>query len=462
MIYLLLGLLVIFFCLDGLNFSRYNAALTRKVFHFEKIIFLTFLLSAILILCSPSHPWKALAQFTFFYTATFYFIRRRRLLKLLPSEPDIVSEEENDTDAEKRMSRKQQMLIIAGAMGVIYYWFYGMCVLSSLTVVVFRLIGLGNYELLEMVLMTFVSSGFVFYLIYRVSPTLSKQGFADSIRLAYPENSAHKVFIVPALLGVVFAACSAYIMINRVTPPETPLSEVLGENPSALVVVFLLFLAVIVAPFIEEVVFRGYFFRVFRQFMGRMPVIIIIGLTFALLHVPQYWGDWLAIGMVTLLGLVLTFLREWSGSTLSSIITHYVYNAGVTIIPVIYLMTSNPSYFDYQAYSQEYDTPKKEKLLLESIKVQPDLAEAYNELAKLYAHEHIKLEDGLSLIDQALSYYPEKTDFLDTKAEILYHLNRYEESILIRREILNKKDLSEKKKDYIERKIKEVERAFSN
>ena len=88
---------------------------------------------------------------------------------------------------------------------------------------------------------------------------------------------------------------------------------------------------------------------------GKKFAIYVIALVFAFLHLGQYWGDWLAIGMVTLLGFALTILRAYSGTTIASVIAHYVYNGGVTIIPIIMMILSNPAYFKYKTYFHSYD-----------------------------------------------------------------------------------------------------------
>jgi len=77
------------------------------------------------------------------------------------------------------------------------------------------------------------------------------------------------------------------------------------------------------APLGEEIIFRGYFFRVLSVVKGPVWSAVIIALSFGLLHVEQYWGDWLAIAMVAALGLALSYLRAWTGTSLSTMVTHF-------------------------------------------------------------------------------------------------------------------------------------------
>ena len=214
---------------------------------------------------------------------------------------------------------------------------------------------------------------------------------------------------------------------------------------------FFIFLAtaVLLAPLGEEIIFRGYFFRVLSVVKGPVWSAVIIALSFGLLHVEQYWGDWLAIGVVALLGVVLTLLRMWTQSTIASAVLHYVYNGGVTLLPIIFLIFSNAAYLQYQLKYPQLDFTAKEKLLQQSIENDPDLDTAYNDLAWLYAQEGTHLTEALELIDKALSYDPESAAYLDTKGEVLYRLGRFEEAIAIAEELVER----DPEKDYFRQQL---------
>lgn len=79
----------------------------------------------------------------------------------------------------------------------------------------------------------------------------------------------------------------------------------------------------------------------------------------------------------------------------------------------------------------QLDYAKKESLLQKSIAADPSLAEAYNDLAWLYAEKGEKLDEASFLIDKALKMKPENIAFLDTKAEIMFKLGHVEEAIAI-------------------------------
>jgi membrane protease YdiL (CAAX protease family) len=91
------------------------------------------------------------------------------------------------------------------------------------------------------------------------------------------------------------------------------------------VAVALLFASiVIVAPFCEEVAFRGFLFRgLADSFVGVAGAIVLTAAGWALMHV-QY--DWFVICQIFLLGVLFGWLRWATGSTLLTITLHTIAN----------------------------------------------------------------------------------------------------------------------------------------
>ena len=78
---------------------------------------------------------------------------------------------------------------------------------------------------------------------------------------------------------------------------------------------------IILAPFIEEVLFRG---LIINELKGKMPfvlVIIIQALIFGLIH-----GNWLQIAYASILGILLGLISTWSRSVWPAIILHISMN----------------------------------------------------------------------------------------------------------------------------------------
>jgi len=72
---------------------------------------------------------------------------------------------------------------------------------------------------------------------------------------------------------------------------------------------------------------------------------------------------------------------------------------------------------------------------MESIANDPDLVNAYNDLAWLYAEENKNLFVALELVEKALSYAPEQPAYLDTKVAVLEKLGRDDEARTIRKQL---------------------------
>lgn len=86
------------------------------------------------------------------------------------------------------------------------------------------------------------------------------------------------------------------------------------------------FLAVATAPLVEEVVYRGVLFSAFQRSVGTMLSVVLVTFLFALVHVPQYLPSYSTIFLLTLLSLILTLVRVYSGNLLPCIILHMIFN----------------------------------------------------------------------------------------------------------------------------------------
>jgi len=312
----------------------------------------------------------------------FYLLRRDRFVRSI------------------KQYEQKSLRLLSSAAGVIVIWVYGVLVFGFVLSGLTDLYGDAISEMGDLLLSAAFSTALIMFLVYRSSRNFSDQGFLTNVGLRKGDRSSAKVIFVPIILGLFFAFFSSYLVTTRLVQPQTPLSEIISTTRSANLILIFLFLAICIAPLIEEIIFRGYFYRVIKEWIGTKKTIYVIALTFAFLHVGQYWGDWIAIAVVTLLGFTLTILRAWTGTTVASAITHYVYNGGVTIIPIIMIALSNPPYFQYTVYYPYHDAQTKEALLTESIANDPDLVNAYNDLAWLYAEENKDLNVALELVEK--------------------------------------------------------------
>ena len=90
--------------------------------------------------------------------------------------------------------------------------------------------------------------------------------------------------------------------------------------------------AVTLAPFMEELIFRGFIFAILEKTFGVTTAVVTSATLFALSHVPEYWGAWNHVLLVSLVGLVLSLTRARTGSVTPSIVMHTAYNFVLVII----------------------------------------------------------------------------------------------------------------------------------
>jgi hypothetical protein len=89
--------------------------------------------------------------------------------------------------------------------------------------------------------------------------------------------------------------------------------------------------AILVAPFMEEMIFRGILFGIFESQVGVRFAILITAILFGGLHVPEYWRAWNHMLLIFLVGLVFSLARGVTGSLAPSVFLHVGYNASMMI-----------------------------------------------------------------------------------------------------------------------------------
>lgn len=96
-------------------------------------------------------------------------------------------------------------------------------------------------------------------------------------------------------------------------------------------------LAVITAPFVEELIYRGILYPALHVKFGRAKAIATVSGLFAVVHFMQYWGSVVILVSLTLLSVVLTIVRAYTGKLLPCFVIHFLYNLiGATLILVGY------------------------------------------------------------------------------------------------------------------------------
>ena len=145
----------------------------------------------------------------------------------------------------------------------------------------------------------------------------------------YPQFKwVHAVGLALLMLGVSF-------VFQKLLPHgETDFEKVLKLGYSVRVMIAVL--AVVTAPLVEEIVYRGVLYGGIERAYGKGAAVVVATFLFAFVHIPQYLASAAALASILSLSLVLTLLRAWTGKLLPCVATHLVYNAiqaAVLLVP---------------------------------------------------------------------------------------------------------------------------------
>lgn len=156
--------------------------------------------------------------------------------------------------------------------------------------------------------------------------------------LPYREIFPMKFFhwlIIPLLLillsSLQFFMNGITVYVDKLLPPPSWFMELfsrLFESDHG--VWFGILRVVILAPVVEELIFRGVIFSGFQRIYSAPLAIFFSALLFALFHLNPW-----QLGPTFLLGLLLGFVRLRTGSLLAAIFTHALHN-GVIFLSVYY------------------------------------------------------------------------------------------------------------------------------
>ena len=139
------------------------------------------------------------------------------------------------------------------------------------------------------------------------------------------------------LMGAVIAIGMNLLAIMVASLTETAFEELFGlmlvapdDNPPSMIYMIVdCVYAVIIAPIIEEIVFRGFVLKNYSRY-NVYTGIVLSGLFFGLMH-----GNFYQLIFTVPFGMALAYMTVKSNSILPAIFTHFLANAGVTAINLI-------------------------------------------------------------------------------------------------------------------------------
>lgn len=131
--------------------------------------------------------------------------------------------------------------------------------------------------------------------------------------------------VLTFLLGGGLLAISVQVLsLSLRTPAKLPIEGLFQTREG---IYMMMAAGILVAPLVEEVMFRGFLYPVLARRLGLAGGVGLTGLLFGLMHAMQLWGGWGQIALLVGVGIVLTYARARTGSVLASYLLHLGYNS---------------------------------------------------------------------------------------------------------------------------------------
>jgi len=160
----------------------------------------------------------------------------------------------------------------------------------------------------------------IFWLVRRIVQARDPRPFREAIGWIRPSRPLSFYLTGGVLLALSVALCAWLLPMPRQKMPM----ELLFRDPRSafLIAAF----GVFIAPVVEELLFRGFFFPVFQRAHGTVVAVILTAGMFSLVHAQQYGWAWQNILLIGYVGVVFGVVRAASGSLVPSTLVHAGYN----------------------------------------------------------------------------------------------------------------------------------------
>jgi uncharacterized protein len=143
--------------------------------------------------------------------------------------------------------------------------------------------------------------------------------FWHSVKWNWPRKGLQYV-VAGLALSVLIQIGSNFLPI----PKTLPIDEFFKTTHAAWV---LAIFGVLVAPFFEELFFRGFLYPVLHRRIGYFAAVVVNSLLFAFTHEGQLARAWAPLLVLFIVGVVLTYVRARTQSVAGSFLVHSGYNA---------------------------------------------------------------------------------------------------------------------------------------
>ena len=162
----------------------------------------------------------------------------------------------------------------------------------------------------------------VYFVLVKYREKLSSLGIAfESFYKNVLSGIAAYIFIMPILILVLIVSMLSLDAIGY-KPPTQPVFDMFFEEKRNSVILFLTIFVSILGPIIEEIFFRGFLYNAVKKRFGVLLGVLLSGALFSMLHTN-------IVGFlpIMILGVLMAFLYETTGSLIAPIAVHIVHNS---------------------------------------------------------------------------------------------------------------------------------------
>ena len=160
-------------------------------------------------------------------------------------------------------------------------------------------------------------------LIWWVTTAGGRHSFWQAI--SWKRHSALAWWVVAGVFLWAASIVLTYYVTKVFGSKETAFEQLIESSQGARLAIVAI--AVLGAPLVEEIVYRGVVYPALERAFGVAQAVVGVAALFALVHVPQYWNNPGLITGLALLSIALTIVRARTGSVLPCFIIHLVFNS---------------------------------------------------------------------------------------------------------------------------------------
>ncbi|HSK45947.1 MAG TPA: CPBP family intramembrane glutamic endopeptidase, partial [Candidatus Binatia bacterium] len=150
-----------------------------------------------------------------------------------------------------------------------------------------------------------------------------KTSLAQAMHWNLPARGSIWAFALITGTALALVSDVGQFALHRWIPDSLPITEFFKDRPSALL---LGAFGILVAPFMEELLFRGFLYPALARSTGATASLIITSSAFTLLHGAQLGYAWAPLLLIFVVGFTLTVTRIRTNSVATCVIVHMTYN----------------------------------------------------------------------------------------------------------------------------------------